>query len=102
MVGRIDARLDLLELETLGRGFRSGFACGERGGSEQRRGGDHAERAAHHLAAVEPPCDYIADRLAGLGTQQRIVMRLAGRGPVAELVGSSHMLAWDVRKGASR
>ena len=67
MVGKVDARLDLVELEAAGLCLAARLVCGERGRTEQSGRRDHAERAAHHVAAAEAPHNDVADRLGVSG-----------------------------------
>jgi hypothetical protein len=91
----IDAGLDLLELEAIGRRFGPRFACGEHLRPEQGRDRSDPERSAHHLAAVVAPQDDVADHLAMVRAAWNVVMGLAGGGPVAERVSIRHMRCED-------
>ncbi len=101
-IQEIDASLDLLELEAIGRRFGPRFACGEHPRPEQGRDRSDPERSAHHLAAVVTPQDDVADHLAMVRAARNVVMGLAGCGPVAELVSIRHMRCEDDCWGSGR
>ncbi len=91
MMGLIDPGTDFREREAIRRVLGAGRAPGQQRRSEQSGGGRHAERAAHHVAAVVAPLDEVADGIAGDRAERNIVVGLKGLGPVAECVGFRHM-----------
>ena len=86
VVGKVDACLDLVELEATGLRLGAWPVGGERAGTEQGGRRNDTERAAHHVAAAEALEDDVADRVA----------RAAGLRPISSWASQAAALLRNV------